>query len=655
MNVFPADGGRLAMLAGLEEFRNRIEGYGKPELIELAVSQYQEMAELRMEKAVNDRIYTDAHIQYADLRKKFDSVLAENKQLKKILEQYADKNTIQNKEIFGRKSETMDSLAGTAGSPAPDPLDEGAPDPDQKSDGKGTENTDNGRKGSAPGFHMPRIPGTHSGGKKGGGKTDSWLKGLPCELSFLLDADAMDEKFGKYKWSIAFWYEYDTVEEVPSLYYHKKVCVPVISVGPGFSLYRTPYNGKLLKGSYASASLISGFMYGRQGLSMPYYRQAVEAARRGLPITRQTITGWCNRLALDLFLPVYNHLSAYLIKSSYTQCDETTAQVIHDGRKAGSQSYMWVHVTSEHYTGHPVVIFSFELTRGTEHLRHFYQDYIGYITCDAYISYQVMESENPDRITVTGCMMHCRRYFAIAFFVNEVSSMTDAQVMDLPETKILRIFSEIYAAEKPLKQLTTEERLAGRKENVKPLVDKLFSEIRTLDQDDNVYSDRMQKAIQYALKQEVHLRRFLDDGSIPIDDGFTERSLRGYCNARKSFLFYDTTDGAEASAIIYSLVETAKLSHADPRLYLQYLLEKMPGIMDKPMSSELMEQMTPWSETYKTYERAKQAEHLTWLAPLFQPPEKPKTPRKKDSKCRGISSGQEEHPARPGPALSIAV
>ena len=62
MNVFPADGGRLAMLAGLEEFRNRIEGYGKPELIELAVSQYQEMAELRMEKAVNDRIYTDAHI-----------------------------------------------------------------------------------------------------------------------------------------------------------------------------------------------------------------------------------------------------------------------------------------------------------------------------------------------------------------------------------------------------------------------------------------------------------------------------------------------------------------------------------------------------------------------------------------------------------------
>lgn len=437
------------MLAGAEEFRNRIAGYDREQLLSLAISQYQELAELRLQKSANDRIYTDAHIQYISLEEKYQALVRENRNLRKALEQYADKNTVQNKEIFGRKSESMDSLVGTADSPADDPLDENAADPEKETEyGAGkNEETEHDRRRRLPlPSHEDGENSPTGGRKKKSGKTSSWLDRLPCELSFLLDADALNEQFGDYTWSIAFWEEYDTVEKVPSVYYHKKVCVPVISVNHGDTLYRVPYEGKLLKGSYASASLVSRFMYGKQELALPYYRQACEAFRNGLPITRQTIIGWCNRFALDLFLPVYNHLIACLMKSTYTQCDETTAQVINDGRKAGAKSFMWVHVTSEHYTGHPVVVFSFERTRGTDHLRHFYQDFIGYITCDAYVSYQVLESENPGSITVTGCMMHSRRYFAVAFFVRNVSAMTDEQVMELPETKVLMIFAEIYAA-----------------------------------------------------------------------------------------------------------------------------------------------------------------------------------------------------------------
>lgn len=618
------------MKAEIEEFRNLISEYSRDELFCLAVSQQEELLDRRRKDAANARINTDAHIQYVDLEKKYQTLLEENAKLKKDLERITDQNTVKNKEIFGRKSENMDSLVGTADNPGEDPLDENASDPDKnqgKDAGKGSGTDEKGR--TLP-FRMPRSGGNNSGEKGHGGKNRSWIENLPCDLHFELDVDALDAKYGKYGWHIAFWTEYDTVEKVPSLYYRKKVCVPVISETMGLSMYRPPYNGKLLPGSYVSPSLLSGFMYDRQGLSLPYYRQAVEASRKGLPISRQTIIGWVNRFTLELFIHVYNHMITYLIRSTYTQCDETTAEVIHDGRKAGSKSYMWVHVTSEHYTGHPVVIFSFELTRGTDHLRHFYQDFIGYITCDAYISYQVLESENPGSITVTGCMMHCRRMFAIAFFVQNVSSMTDEQVMDLPETKILMIFAEIYAAEKPLKCLSADERLAARQETVKPLVDKLYSAIEAMDQDDNIYSDCMNKAVRYALNQKEHLCRFLDDGNIPIDDGFTERTLRGYCCARKSSMFYTSTDGAEASAVIYSLVETGKLNHADPQLYLQYLLERMNRHTENP-GTEFLDQMMPWSEEYRIYEKAKKQEFLNWLSPLFHEPEKPKAPRKRDN------------------------
>ena len=188
--------------------------------------------------------------------------------------------------------------------------------------------------------------------------------------------------------------------------------------------------------------------------------------------------------------------------------------------------------------------------------------------------------------------------------------------------KVLMKIAEVYSVENTLKDMTAEDRLAVRIEKEKPLMDELFDYIEALDKDDNTYSYRLQKAITYALNQKEHLLRYLEDGNIPIDDGNTERSLKGYCTGRRNWLFYDTVDGAEASAIIYTMVETARLNGVDARMYLQYLLEKMSAHKNEEHSSEFLDTMMPWSDEFSEYETDKKKEAMVLMEDFFRKPEK---------------------------------
>ena len=125
---------------------------------------------------------------------------------------------------------------------------------------------------------------------------------------------------------------------------------------------------------------------------------------------------------------------------------------------------MWIHRTSELYPGHPIVLFCFELTRGTDHLRKFYEDFAGYITCDAYCSYKTLESEKAEVVQVCGCMMHLRRRFAESLSLIDTQSLTEEIVESLTETKALRMIGQIYEEDERLKDNPPSER--KRKRNI---------------------------------------------------------------------------------------------------------------------------------------------------------------------------------------------
>lgn len=629
------------MKANSEQFLNLINDYNADCLRSLAFSLHEELEELKFRQFANDRIYTEAHIQYSELEKKYNTLLKENEALKEQLAKEIDKNTLKARSTFGRRTEQFLSLVDAADNKTDEPEDDCQVEAEEQSDERKsrvinfTDHKKNDGKND-----LKQEKGKCNGSQKQNRLAASMEK-LPKQLIYDFDPKALDEEYGQHNWRIAFWHCHTTLEKLDSPYYAKTVYTPVISSGLEHVLKTVPYANPLIGKSAASPSVIADILYRKFMLGLPFYRQAVDYQMNGIDLLKQTIINWVNRLVPEIMGPVCDYLTECLLKYKYTQNDETYIQVNKDGRGPGHKSYMWVHCSSELLDCNPIIIFCYEATRGTDHLRTFFREFLGYITCDAYISYQVLEDEKNGFITATGCMMHCRRYFAEAFFVNDVAEMSDEQLLELPETKALMLIRDIYHEENQLKDLNSEDRTAIRKEKVEPKVDQFFEYVHLLEASDEIFSNRMSKAITYAVNQEDHLRRFLADGNISIDNGHAERVIRSYSVGRSNWLFADTVFGAEVNALMYSVVETAKANRVNVRCYLQYLLEKIPKHLDQSDKSFLKD-MVPWSDAYHSYESQKKQADEQLCQRLFPEPERPRTPRKRESAVHTPSEVQND-------------
>ena len=613
------------MRAGREAFIRQISILDRDAISALAISLYDELEEMRLKQLENERISTEAHIQFSELHEKYTAVLSENENLKELLQKEIDKNTLKTKSTFGRKTEGFLSILDAADNPEEEPIDESE-----------TEDEGSPEERKKRVITFPGAKGTKQSGRKTGGTTKSEgqslarsLDHLPQQLIYDLDVDGLNEQYGQGQWRIVYWHSHRVLMKLDTPYYTQVTYTPVISAGLEHDLFTIPYMNPLIDKSFVSYTIMADILYRKFVLGLPFYRQARDYMMQDIALTKQTIINWVNTLVPEVCGEVHEYMMQLLISYKYTQSDETFIQVNKDGYGPGHKSYMWVHTSSELLDCPPVIVFCYELTRGTDHLRSYFQEFLGYITCDAYVSYQVLENESDGKIQTTGCMMHCRRYFAEAFFVRNVAEMSDEELKELPETKALLLIREVYQEEGKLKDMTAKERAAARKELVAPKVDAFFTYIHSLENSDEVFSDRMKKAIRYAVNQESNLRRFLADGNIPCDNGHVERVIRSYSIGRANWLFADTIDGAKVNAIMYSIVETAKANKANAQYYLQYLFEQIP-LRRARGDTGFMADMMPWSDAYRQYEKDKRQQQQSLFRQLFPEPDRPRTPRKKD-------------------------
>lgn len=608
------------MRAARDTFIVQIKQFDRDTLLSLAVSLYDELSQLRMLQLENERISTEAHIQFSELNGKYAAIVRENEELKKLLEKEIEKNAIKTKSIFGRKTEGFPALLDALDNPEEEPVDEDI----AEDTGPAQE-----RKSRVIDFesHKARQGARKGHAKKNPGLADS-LEKLPRQILYALDVKALNEQYGENNWRIVYWHQHKQLMKLDTPYYTQVVYTPVVSAGLEHDLFTIPYKNPLLDKSNVSCAIIADILYRKFAMGLPFYRQALDYRMQGIALSRQTMINWAGTLVPEICEDAYEFMTRLLVGYRYTQCDETYIQVNKDGHGPGHKSFLWVHTSSELSDCPPVIIFCYEETRGTNHLRHFFREFLGYITCDAYISYQVLEKESGGDILTTGCLMHCRRYFAEAFFVQNVAAMSDEELTELPETRALLLIRGIYQEENKLKEMTADERTAARKETVAPKADAFFEYIRFLEGSDKVFSDRMKKAIAYALNQEENLRRFLADGNIPCDNGHVERIIRSYSVGRANWLFADTINGAKVNAIMYSMVETAKANQANIPIYLQYLFEQIP-LRRAGGDQDFMADMMPWSEAYRTYEEKKQQQRQSLYRQLFPEPERPRTPRKR--------------------------
>ena len=572
----------------------------------------------------NDRMMTSLSKAYQKLEQRNQELAEENAQLKAALVKTAEAEQLKKEELFGRSTESLESLLN--GQPAGEETDEADTDSPAIDD----EGSDNGDRVIR--FRTRQASGERR--KKQAGKKERDLSRLPHERKFIINTEELDRKYGKDNWYVAFWDKKTSVEHVQVTLYAVDTYTPVAAVGPYRDLHTVAAPPALIPGSVVSPSLMAWILFMKFFLGIPLYRQEFYFANAGYPLTRQTLSSWVVRLAAECFAPIVDYLKERLLETSYHQCDETTYRVLRDGRSAASKSYIWVHTTSELLEGPPLVVFCYELTRGTDHLRKFYEDFKGYITCDAYCSYQVLEKENEGVIFVCGCMMHMRRRYANSLELIDTRGMTGEQIEALPEVKALRMIAGIYAADEALKDLSAQERTRRRGMEVRPLVEEYYEFIESIDTADLQIRNRLKDAVNYSLNQKEHLCRFLEDGNIPIDDGNSERKLRPLCLGRKNFLFCNTIEGAIAMATMYSIVETAKANKANVLYYLQYVLERMPKHLAGTDPKGYLPSMVPWSDEYRAYERR----CMQGLPPDPKPWEfdsEPAVPRKPPRKMHG--------------------
>ena len=418
------------------------------------------------------------------------------------------------------------------------------------------------------------------------GKKEADLSGLPVRrIDHYLSEEELEAEFGVRGWK--------QLPDAISRKYHfvpAKVEVEEHHIGVYASktdehMVKADHPKALLHGSLVSPSLGAAIINGKYVNAVPLYRLEQEFQRYGLQITRQNMANWCIRLAEEYLSILYDYLHKELYFYHVIQADETPVLVNHDGRGAGSKSWMWVYRSGHLYQKQQIVLYEYQQTRNASHPREFLKGYDGICVTDGYQVYHTLEKEL-EELTIAGCWVHCRRRFDEALKLIPKSYQKESNAFLL-----MKQIQAIYREEGKLNDLSSDERLKQRQAVIKPLVDAFFAYLKTI----NVSKkDKFGDAVGYALNQEKYLRVFLTDGDVPIDNNASERAIRGFCIGKKNWQMIDTIHGAKSSAIIYSIVETAKANNLKPFDYVQHLLEEIPKHMnDKDCS--FLEDLLPWS------------------------------------------------------------
>ena len=348
----------------------------------------------------------------------------------------------------------------------------------------------------------------------------------------------------------------------------------------------------VIRGSFATAEAIAHIMVQKFVMGSPLYRQEQELKRQGIPLSRQTMSNWILRASADYLTSVYDALHRELLHREVLHADETTLQVLHEpGKKPQTDSFMWLYRTGglggSTSNGNaigksgerPIVLYEYQPGRGAKHPEAFLEGFRGYLHTDGYAGYHKL----PEGITVVGCWAHARRKFDEA-----LKSVAKGHPSAKNIRRGLDLCNRLFAIEQKLAELSPKERYAQRLEQEKPVLDELFGWAERVN-----YSPKSPwgKAMDYLKNQKEYLLNYLLDGRLEISNNRAERSIKPFVIDRKNFLFANTPGGAQSSAVIFSLIQTAIENGLDPWRYLTWLIGTAAGSTPNRVDAE---SLLPW-------------------------------------------------------------
>jgi len=345
-----------------------------------------------------------------------------------------------------------------------------------------------------------------------------------------------------------------------------------------------PRPEQIIPKSIGHSSVIADVVAAKFIDGLPFYRQEKIYARDGIDLSRQTMSGWVVQLEEKLS-PLMQAMKQLLYAGKVLHIDETRLQVLNEpNRENTQQSYMWVYRGG--LPDKPVIWYQYADNRsGRVPVDFLYSedqidpDCLLTLMTDGYSGYNAL-SNMPGIKGHAVCWAHARRKFVEA---------SQGRKNTAAAHQMVALIGKLYQIERRIKDKTTDERKVARQEKAKPILEKIKI---WLDNKVNkaLPKSLLGKAIHYALGLWPQLIIYLEDGNIPIDNNPAENAIRPFVIGRKAWLFSGSPRGARASAILYSLIETAKANNLEPKAYLNYLFEHLPAAKTEQAVTKLLPQ-----------------------------------------------------------------
>jgi len=344
---------------------------------------------------------------------------------------------------------------------------------------------------------------------------------------------------------------------------------------------------KTIDKGIAEAGLLAHILVQKYCNHLPLYRQSEIYARENVELSTSTMSGWVGQCS-RLLEPLIDKLKKSIFTSEQIHGDDTPIKVLSPGKGKTKTGRIWCYVRDGRAFGDkapPAVCYYYSPDRKGERPAAHLQNFQGVFHADAYSGYDklyISEQNQEANIEEAACWAHTRRKFYEITVVNDKASIA---------ISVLDEISNIYKIEGKIKGLDPGKRRSYRQKHSKPLVKQLFVSFKKALSKLPAKSATA-KAIRYALNNETALMRFLDNGTIEIDNNAAERAMRNIALGRKNWLFAGSDDGGKSAAAIYSLIETAKMNNINPWAYLEKVLDTI-----QDHNHTKLDELLPWNIT----------------------------------------------------------
>jgi transposase len=341
------------------------------------------------------------------------------------------------------------------------------------------------------------------------------------------------------------------------------------------SISQAPAPFHVLPRGFAGPSLLAMILFEKYGQHQPLNRQADRYCREGVDLSLSTLADQVGGCAL-VVRPIYDLVCAHVFAGSRVHGDDTTVPVL--AKHKTRTGRLWTYVRDDRPFGGldpPAAVFFYSRDRTGDHPERHLNGYAGILQADAYAGFNRLYAgdRRPGPITEAACWSHGRRKFFVLADVAAKARGKLPVVAPLALETVKRI-DAIFDIEREINGQTADERLAVRRARIAPLVADLEAWMRVERAKLSRHSE-VAKAMDYMLKRWAAFTRFLDDGRICLTNNAAERELRGIALGRKSWLFAGSDRGGERAAVMYTLIQTARLNGVDPQAWLADVLARI--------------------------------------------------------------------------------